>query len=941
MMNRFISIFLATALLCAFDPPAALFAQEAGGAISGKVISAEDGRPIEFAVISLLPSKIYTTTGSDGSYLIENIPAGEVTVEASFFGMSTESREISVTAGKDYVLDFSLSEVSFRMQEVTVTATRDEAGKATASKISRQAMDHLQASSLGDVMSLLPGVSMSNSSISGVQNLTLRGSGLSGDAFDMNSLGTAIIVDGAPLSNNANLQTLSPSMNAGNLSTSNNMTGGGASPATGVDVRNISTDNVESVEVIRGIASVQYGDMTSGAVIVKSRAGASPYVVRVRTNPNIWQLSASKGFQTENAGSFNFSVDYAYSTEKLTAAYEYYQRMNGKLLWSKNFGPLNTNTSLEFNYSSDVQGDNPDMEERNLMTGASGLGGRFSTNGHLNFANAGWLKSIDYNVAGSYNAKHSFREQQEGNSMQLYTTALGNSTVSNMPGAAVYDEFGNLITSFAPGDEAASATVTPSSYVARYDIYGKEINVYGKLVANFYARLADGVDNSIIAGVDFKTDGNLGDGLINTGGEYPLEPRVRHRKYSDIPFVNQLGVFAEDNFIWDIAGHKLDIVAGARFDMINGKTVWEPRTNISFEAIPDVLSLRGGWGVSAKAPTSVYLYPDKYYYDAVLYSNMLSGLDPEEELVIGRTFVFDTENPDLEIATNRKAELGFDLTLAGRYRLSVTAYDEFMDNGYVFGKDLSCWNLISFTQYQLASKEAGERPVLTPGRTYNTFASWYKPLNNVVNHNRGVEFELDLGRFDAIRTSFYMNGAYAESSSSNKGNSFSARASSQSTLEYNIGIYEPYLSTDRWQNLLTTFRAVHNIPSLGFVISLTAQVNWFEKWWTEYGNDEMFVSYISWKDGKVYDFDPAMKEDPEFSYMFSTLSAYRKEVEMTQPYLLLNLNISKEIGDWLTASFYVNNLLNNRPLYESKRSPGTFDELGIPIFFGFEMKITI
>lgn len=150
MMNRFISIFLATALLCAFDPPAALFAQEAGGAISGKVISAEDGRPIEFAVISLLPSRIYTTTGSDGSYLIENIPAGEVTVEASFFGMSTESREISVTAGKDYVLDFSLSEVSFRMQEVTVTATRDEAGKATASKISRQAMDHLQASSLGE-----------------------------------------------------------------------------------------------------------------------------------------------------------------------------------------------------------------------------------------------------------------------------------------------------------------------------------------------------------------------------------------------------------------------------------------------------------------------------------------------------------------------------------------------------------------------------------------------------------------------------------------------------------------------------------------------------------------------------------------------------------------------------------------------------------------------
>lgn len=384
-MNRFISILFCAvfAFVYGLTP---VSAGETDGAISGRVVSAEDGRPIEFAVISLLPSKIYTTTDVDGNYRIENISIGEVTVEASFFGMSTESKKLVITGGKDYVLDFTLSEISFRMQEVTVTATRDEAGKATASMISRQAMDHLQASSLNDVMSLLPGVAISNSSISGVQNLTLRGPGY-GDA-SMNSLGTAVIVDGAPLSNNANLQVLSPALNSGNLSTSNNMTGGGASPAAGVDIRNISTDNIESVEVIRGIASVQYGDMTSGAVIVKSRAGASPYIVRVRTNPSIWQLSASKGFQTQKAGSFNFSVDYAYSTEKLTAAYESYRRLNGKLLWSKNFGPLNTNTSIDFNYSNDFQGDNPDMEERNVMTGASGIGARFSTNGHLNFQNA-------------------------------------------------------------------------------------------------------------------------------------------------------------------------------------------------------------------------------------------------------------------------------------------------------------------------------------------------------------------------------------------------------------------------------------------------------------------------------------------------------------------------------------------------------------------------
>ena len=37
---------------------------------------------------------------------------------------------------------------------------------------------------------------------------------------------------------------------------------------------------------------------------------------------------------------------------------------------------------------------------------------------------------------------------------------------------------------------------------------------------------------------------------------------------------------------------------------------------------------------------------------------------------------------------------------------------------------------------------------------------------------------------------------------------------------------------------------------------------------------------------------------------------------------------------------YVNNMFNSRPLYKSKRS-GEYSELGIPIFFGFEFKVSI
>ncbi|MDZ7763810.1 MAG: TonB-dependent receptor plug domain-containing protein [Melioribacteraceae bacterium] len=70
------------------------------------------------------------------------------------------------------------------------------------------------------------------------------------------SLGTQVIIDGVPVSNTANLQA-----------------GIGYSTAgSGVDLRLIPAENIESVEIIRGVPSVKYGDLVDGAVIVKSKA---------------------------------------------------------------------------------------------------------------------------------------------------------------------------------------------------------------------------------------------------------------------------------------------------------------------------------------------------------------------------------------------------------------------------------------------------------------------------------------------------------------------------------------------------------------------------------------------------------------------------------------------------------------------------------------------
>lgn len=936
-----------------------LFAQGKYAAVSGTVTDVEAGTPLSYATVMLSPSGEYAMTDDKGRFAFERVAPGHVTVKVDFYGKIPQTQEFDVKAGQSYSFNFKMVDMTFRMDEVVVTATRSEAGASTSSIISRQAMDHMATSSLGDVMSLLPGVASHNPTLSKAQVLNIRvGGGAGSSAVNMNSLGTAIIVDGAPLSNNSNLQTLAPAM-SGNAQDASTYTKE-VSPVTGVDARSLSTDNIESIEVIRGIPSAQYGDLTSGAVLVRSKAGASPFTFRFKTNPNIYQVSASKGFHAGKAGDINVSADYAYSNESLVAAYKYYQRLNGKVLWSKAFGGLSNTASLDVNYTLDRQDKNPDMDELD-KGGATGIGFRFTDNGHWNISNAGWLKSIDFTATGAYSKKNTFHEELCSNALNLYATSMSSgSVISNAPGKRVFDADGREITHYEGDDATARASYMPYNYFSHYDIYGKEINLYAKFLANFYTKVGSAADNKIVAGADFKSDGNIGEGLVFPEGVPPhrdvsnMQSGFRTRHYYDIPFVNQLGIFFQDDFSVAFGKRLLNLSAGVRYDNINGMHAFAPRFNASFDIVPRVLTLRGGWGITSKAPTVMYMYPFNAYCDLTLYNNegtsaridgQTVSVKPEETLIVAKTLVFDISNPDLQIAQNRKAEIGFDLMIADRFLLAVTAYDELMNNGYTMGRDFSCFNWMRTSPYKAVSGGigTGTQPVLTEGDPINFFFQYYRPMNTSRRHSRGIEFELDLGRFEDIRTSFYLNGAFTQTRSSGTGYSFTENQNTATAISYdnNIAVWAPGRETACYDDLLTTLRATHNIPEIGFVVTLMVQNGWWGRSWTEYKNEDVWVKYISWEDGKVYDFDPALKDTPEFSYMNLPVSESARIANRQNFYTLVNLNLTKEIGNLLTATFYVNNILNYRPLDESERSVGTYSELGLPMFFGFDLKLTI
>ncbi len=894
--------------------------------------------PVDYAVVNLKTAGVYASTDSKGDYVIDRIDPGRYEVRVEALGYKTIDTVMVIRGNA--IADFCMLESTFRLTEVQVVAEASKAGESTASTISRQAIDHSQTSSLSDIMQLLPGVSFSNPNLSSAQSLSLR----TASVTDMNSLGTAVIVDGSPLSNNANMEGISTAVSGIATPLAGTSTSaGGAVTGQGIDVRQISTDNIESVEVIRGIPSVQYGDLTSGAVIVNSKAGAEPLTVRLKTDPKIYQVSASKGFKmSERAGDLNISTDYAWSTAKTTEAYAYYQRLNCKALWSKRTGRLGTNTSLTLNLGKDTRNRNKDDASISLASGGTNIGWRLASNGTWNISR-GWLKTLRYSVSNSYTYKESFREQDYINAISLYTTNMtSGTTVAGERGQHIFGSDGTELTHFLDG-QSDYAMITPYTYFCHYDFYSGEVNTYAQLSATLFKSWGE-TSEKILVGADFKSDGNLGRGLVFEEGRPPQSTTsgagYRERPLYDIPFVNQTGAFAESSFKTSVLDRAFSLTGGVRLDVVSSLSALSPRLNASYELIPHVLALRGGYGITAKAPTVGYLHPNTSWYDQ-LNINRSGATDPKDRVVMATTYSFDTGNPDLEMARNRKFELGADITIAGRYSIGVTFYDELMKNGYTYGRDFSTFRWVEYKTWTPDGHDADGNPLFKPEYDTHRFFSYYTPLNTVWQHNRGVEYEVNLGRFDAIRTSFFLNGAWMHTMTTSDGYTFELNMNKGSTIDSHVAVYEPKVRKYHYEKSVTTLRTTHNLPSIGFVVTLSTQLNLYTRSWSRYHNDEHPQLYISNDDGKVYTFTDEMAADTAYAYMTGQRSESRFIVSKTKSTVVFNLNVSKEIGDFLTASFYVNNLFNSRPLDPSEITKGAYTELNNPMYFGFELKLKL
>lgn len=896
-----------------------------------------DSIPLEFALISLPDYGMSASTTASGYYEFKGIPAGKTRVKITFVGKLPFESTVVVDGNTEK--DFTLENENFRIKEITVTARASQAGQSTSSVIGRSAMDHMQATSLKDVLALLPGNMTMEPNLSAASSATIRGTS------SMNALGTAIIRDGAPISNNANMSTT-----ASGLGGTATTVAGGANPQSGIDMRSISTDNIESVEVIRGIPSVEYGDLTSGAIIVNSKAGREPIRVNVKANPKLYMGSIGTGFSLgENKGAMNVSADYAHNTNDPVASYDTYQRLSARAMYSKEFGRnLRSNTSFNFYYGKDGRSLNPDDKDYMREKRAEEYNFSLNTNGTWNI-NKGWLKSLRYVASGTYAKKSSFNQVLSVSNYNPYSgTVTDGVVVSNRPGEDVYDADGNKITNFGDADRDKFAYIIPNNYLSRFNNDSREVNVFAKVVATLFKQTGP-VNNRILIGADFRTDGNVGHGST-WDPTMPPERQVnlpngsfRPRDYSKLPFINQVGVYAEENFSWQMGLHELRLQAGVRYDHVNragGKV--SPRFNASFEVLPSKLWIRGGYGITAKMPTMFYLYPEDIYYEYKNIDETTSSKIPDDQkLVLTTTKIYDPSNRDLKIATNHKAEVGFDLKL-GQMTFSVTGYYERLKNGYGLTKDLDTFRPFEWTEYK---RDANNELVVKSTNT--VLSSWFKPDNTIQRKNKGVEFDLNFGRIEAINTSISLLGAYTKYKYWTTGYSFYAPNDDKvANKRTDIAIYDRKGDTSTDENLSTALRITHNIPRIGFVVTLTAETVWKDANWGTYGNDSIPVGFVSIKDGSSHFFEDGKYTSPDqlreegLDYLLRTPGRHPLLTkESYKPYFCFNINVTKEIGDMMRVSFFANNMFRSYPRRESRRDKGSYTLLNNRFYFGVELAL--
>lgn len=382
--------------LAAFIISAAGYAQNI---LNGKITSKTNNEPVLGTVyITQLEKGI--DTDFDGNYELKNIPNGTFDVIFSALGYNTASKKVSFSNSQTQRVDIQLSESAIEMQEVIVSTPFHRLQRENVirvEQISAEELNSMGAVTLADGIKNISGVNIISTG-TGIGKPVIRG---------LSSNRVVTYTQGVRLEN----QQFGDEHGLG-----------------------INDSGIESVEVIKGPASLLYGSDALGGVLyinpekfassgeTHADAGSTYFSNTLGTSNNIGVKTSGEQFQFLARGAYSTFSDY-----KTGAGYRVTNsRFNEKdIKTGVQFRSTKFRSSLRYNYNRTDVGI---PEEIGAQTRSKSLGIPFQEidNHILSLDNSFFLKNskLTFKVGYTFNDRREFEENQDTADLRMKLRTL-------------------------------------------------------------------------------------------------------------------------------------------------------------------------------------------------------------------------------------------------------------------------------------------------------------------------------------------------------------------------------------------------------------------------------------------------------------------------------------------------------------------------------------
>ena len=858
--------------------------------VTGIVVDQETGRPLQHVIVSDLKSNNWKVTNEQGAFKILLPSAAIYQLNFRLLGMQEQSRTYSRTDVQQ-PLRIALESQNLRLDEVTVSARKGK--NFSEIIIGAEVIDQVQAFSLSDVLEQLPGQSITNFDINEFKTIafrTVKPTRIGNAAFGNKSFGTAIVVDGIPISNNENMQSYGGNYGApfspntlgfGDVSGGSGFNGYFSNANYSADLREIPVDNIEKIEVVQGIPSARYGDLTSGLIRIEQRAGRSPYRLYTSLRDGTYEYGISKGFRiSERAGFINASVNYLRSNSEPRVSYTQFDRITTNLMWSYSNSSIRNSFSVDYSFDKDnVNYEAEDTNDKIVKNNKKSisLSNRFKWNVYKRF-----VDNLDINMNFKYADQYTYESQ---------FVNIGGSIVGTSIEEGVY-----------------TGTYTLPSYTTVKAVEGIPISAF--LASDLHKSFATGLwSHNLSYGGSVRMSDNKGRGRLGSpetmnstftntnGGDGQA---FRPYNYGDnVRAEYQFSVYAEDNISRDWDKYELHLNAGLRYDNQNGYSFLAPRINTYLAG--EKYKVRAGFGLTSKAPSLNQVYTGPRYYDAVLGDYRLPG---QYNLGIVQTFVDYADNKNLKPSKSIRSEIGFDYNLPFG-SINITGfynelYDGITNEGLPGVRGMADLD-ITFNGDEL------------PTYTIAGYTPFYFSQNTLVNkyssHDKGVEFFMSFDKSPLRNVKFDLMGSYVETVNLNDVNTFFRSTDREAEEKY--GIYKGY--PEYYRNFKVGSNITYHLAKLGLLIALRTEHFIIDE--NNYDSNVRPYAYLDAGLNTILIPEEQRDNTELYGHIIRSGSEYYRQTDKI--FHNFHLRVSKEFLNGFRFSFYANNFLD---LKQTERS---------------------